>query len=92
MEMIWSLLAGGFFAVGDGWLLCWVLRKAASHPDRAKNWLIRGMSARALLSAAVILVFLWLPFLNAAAIVIALLLQKAFLTIAVLLCHKKENN
>ena len=65
--MIWGLLAGAFFAAGDGWLLCWILRKAASQPARAKNWLIRGM-------------------------LIALLLQKVFLTIAVLLCHKKENN
>lgn len=92
MKMIWGLLAGTFFAAGDGWLLCWILRKAASQPARAKNWLIRGMLARALLTAAVVLVSLWLPFLNAAGIVIALLLQKVFLTIAVLLCHKKENN
>ena len=92
MEMIWSLLAGGIFALGDGWLLYWVMRKAASQPDRAKNWLLRGMSARALLTAAVIWIYLCLPFFNAAGIVIALLLQKAFLIAAVLLRHKKENH
>lgn len=84
--MIWGLLFGAAFAVGDGLLLRWIVRRAAEKPERARGWLLRGMAARGCLTVAAVAVALLVPFMNAAGVIIALLVQKVVL--AVLLYQK----
>lgn len=88
MEMVWGLLAGAFLAVADGVFLFWILRGAAAQKDKARQWLFRGMAARGLLTLAVVVLAFLLPFVNAAGVVIALMIQKAVLAAAVLLRKK----
>lgn len=89
MGMLWGLLAGTLLAVADGLLLFWVLRGAAARKEKARQWLFRGMAARGLLTLAVVALALLLPFVNAAGVVVALIVQKAVL-VAMALLQKKD--
>lgn len=85
MGIVWGLLMGTLLAVADGFLLLWILRRAASRKEKARQWLFRGMAARGLVTLAVVTLAFLLPFVNAAGVVIALIVQKAVLAAAALL-------
>lgn len=89
MEMVWGLSSGAVFAAGDALLLGWVVKRAAAQRNRARQWLTRGWAAHGLLNVAVVILALLLPDIDAAGVVIALLIQKAVLAALVLL-HSKN--
>lgn len=81
-DMLSGLLFGGVFAVGDAFLLRWTVRKSGQAAKQ--SWLARGILARALLTVAAVAIALLLPGINAAGVVIALLIQKAVLVLIAL--------
>lgn len=90
MNLVWGLAIGAIYAVADGLLFYWVMARAAREAAPGRM-LFRGMAARWLLTMAVVVLALLLPFADAAGVVIALIVQKAALLVLALLRGRKNS-
>lgn len=82
--IVLGVLVGAMLSVSDFLLLKYSAFQANKEPDKAGFWLTAGMGMRYALTVLVLGGALFMPQMNAVAIILMLLLQKILLTICAL--------
>lgn len=81
MDWVLGLLFGGAAAVLDVRLMRLITRRAARDMKTVSATLIKGFAARYLITLAVIAFALFMPGINAIAVLLAMIAEKIFLVI-----------